>query len=165
MKNLGTFIVILIFIAGVWLIYDNWSLIKSDFFHNYGEVPNFKLYDYLGRPHLRSEFSGYPLVINSLAADTPFSGEELQAFATMQSELGEKNVILAINRGEPLSLAKNFTDRIGVTGSLIFLVDPGDTFYKAIGGYTMPETLFVDKEGEGKFRYSANENDLCDLIH
>ena len=65
----------------------------------------------------------------------------------MQSELGEKIVILAINRGEPLSLAKNFTDRFGVTGSLIFLMDPADSFYKAIGGYTMPETLFVDKEG------------------
>lgn len=147
MKNLNAAIVIMLFVAGSWLIYSNWSFIKSDFFHAYGEVPNFRFRDYLDRYHQRSEYLGYPLVINVWAADNPYAGEELTAFAQIQNELGEKIVVIAINRGEPLSTAKNFTDKIGVSGSIIFLMDPTDSFYKAMGGFQMPETIFADKEG------------------
>ena len=147
MKNLSAALVVMLFIAGSWLIYDNWSWIKSDFFHAYGEVPNFRFQDYLDKFHSRSEYLGYPLVINVWAADNPISAEELKALADAQAEFGDRIVVIAINRGEPLSFAKNFTDRLGVTGSIIFLMDPTDSFYKAIGGFQMPETLFVDREG------------------
>jgi len=147
LKNLGTALMIVILIAGFWFVYDNWSWIQSDFFQVYGNVPNFRLQDYLGRYHVLSEFAGYPLVINVWQADNPFAAEELRAFADIQLERGNKIVIIAINRGEPLSLAKGFTDKLGVTGNIIFLMDLSDSFYKALGGFQMPETLFINKEG------------------
>ena len=33
------------------------------------------------------------------------------------------------------------------TAKILFLVDPGDTFYKGVGGYAMPETVFYARDG------------------
>jgi len=38
-----------------------------------------------------------------------------------------------------------------VSDKLIFLLDPKDTFYKSIGGFAMPETLFVNSDGTINF--------------
>lgn len=147
MRNLGTAIFIIVFGAGGWLIYDNWHWINSNFLHSYPEIPNFYLQDYVDKYHALSEFSGRPLVINLWAADAPFSADELIDLASIQEELGDRLIVIAINRGESVGFAKNFTDRLSVSSRIFILLDPQDSFYKAIGGFQMPETLFVDKGG------------------
>lgn len=110
-------------------------------------VPEFALRDYSGNTVRVADFRGKPMVINAWAAWCPFCGKELQDFAVVQREFGDQVTIIAVDRAETLSAAKNFTDRLGVTGDLIFLLDSTDSFYASIGGFSMPETIFVDANG------------------
>ncbi len=111
------------------------------------KVPEFALKDYEGRVVSLDDFAGKPLVINSWAVWCPFCLEELDDFAAVQRELKDEVVIIAIDRAEPLATVKKFTDEIGVSDDLVFLLDPSDSFYTAMGGFAMPETLFVRADG------------------
>lgn len=93
-------------------------------------------------------FRGKPLVINSWAVWCPFCRQELPDFAALQKEFGDAVVIIAIDRGEPLEKAKSYTDELRITNDMTFLLDPPDAFYKAIGGFSMPETIFVTAAGD-----------------
>lgn len=108
-------------------------------------VPDFVLENYEGSIVKRTDFAGKPLVINSWAAWCPFCRKELADFAVIQKEFGDKTVIIAIDRAETKEVAKKYTDELGVTADMIFLLDPSDSFYQSIGGFSMPETIFVDK--------------------
>jgi thiol-disulfide isomerase/thioredoxin len=109
------------------------------------KAPNFKLLDYDGKIVSLADFAGKPLLINSWAAWCPFCRQELPDFAKAKKEFGDKVVIIAIDRAESRDTAKKYTDELGVTNDLIFLLDPSDSFYQSIGGFSMPETIFVDK--------------------
>lgn len=111
------------------------------------KVPDFALQDYDGETVRRADFAGKPLVINSWAAWCPFCKKELPDFVTVQKEFGDAVVIIAIDRAESLEVAKGYTDEQGTTNDLIFLLDPSDSFYRSIGGFSMPETIFVDRDG------------------
>lgn len=110
-------------------------------------APDFALKDYDGKTVQFADFAGKPLVINSWAAWCPFCKKELSDFAAVQKEFGERVVIVAIDRAEPLQVAKGFTDAAEISDEMIFLLDPEDSFYRAIGGFSMPETIFVDSDG------------------
>lgn len=125
----------------------NITVTKDTASTNSEKSPNFSLQDYSGKTVKLSDFAGKPLVLNAWAAWCPFCREELLAFATAQKEFGDKVVIIAIDRAESLRVAKGYTDQQGTTNSLIFLLDPSDSFYQSIGGFSMPETIFVDKNG------------------
>jgi len=114
----------------------------------FDKAPNFSLNDYSGNTVNLSDFQGTPLLVNSWAAWCPFCLRELQDFSTIQKEFNNQLVIIAIDRAESLSVAKNYSDDIGVTDDLIFLLDPSDSFYRSIGGFSMPETIFVNKDGD-----------------
>ena len=114
---------------------------------SFDPAPAFTLNDWNGNEVSLSDFKGKPLIINSWAVWCPFCVDELPDFAKLQEELGDRIVIIAIDRSEPTELQREFTDRMGVTSKLIFLNDPKDSFYKSIGGFSMPETLFVDADG------------------
>lgn len=112
-----------------------------------GAAPEFSLVDYNGKTVSLSDYKGKALVINSWAAWCPFCREELPDFAILQKEFANDIVVIAIDRAESLEKAKDYTDRIGVTDDMVFLLDPDDSFYRSIGGFSMPETLFVDTNG------------------
>jgi len=86
-------------------------------------------------------------VINSWAPWCPFCIDELPDFTTLQGEFGDQIIVIAVNRKESLSVSKKFSDELGVTNNMTFLLDPKDSFYQSIGGFSMPETLLVDREG------------------
>lgn len=109
-------------------------------------APDFRLQDYNGKTVSLADFSGKPVIVNSWAAWCPFCRQELPDFAALQKEFPDI-VVIAIDRAESLTTAKRYSDELGVTGKLVLLIDPSDSFYKAIGGFSMPETLFVDKDG------------------
>lgn len=111
------------------------------------KAPDFHLQDYSGKTVNLADFAGKPVVINSWASWCPFCREELPAFVTVQKELGNKVTIIAVDRQESLGVAKGYTDQQGTTNNLTFLLDPSDSFYQSIGGFSMPETIFVDKNG------------------
>lgn len=111
------------------------------------QVPNLSFTDYNGRTVALADFRGKPLVVNAWASWCPFCRKELPDFAAAQKEFGDKVVIIAVDRAEPLGTAKKYSDGLGVTNNLVLLLDPNDSLYQAIGGFSMPETIFVDKNG------------------
>jgi peroxiredoxin len=111
------------------------------------KAPDFSLKDYEGNVVSLADFSGKNLVINSWAVWCPFCVQELKDFATVQEEFGDQVTIIAIDRAEPIKTVKEFTDELELTDKLLFLLDPSDSFYANISGFTMPETIFVDSEG------------------
>ena len=101
---------------------------------------------YCGAPVSLDSFRGKPLVINSWAVWCPFCKQELPDFAALQSEFPDV-VVIAIDRAESLEMAKSYTDSLGISESMVFLMDASDDFYKNIGGFSMPETVFIDSGG------------------
>ncbi len=93
------------------------------------------------------DFKGKPLLINSWATWMPFSKDELVFMNTLQREYGEALTVLAINRMEDREVIKAYIATYGIGRDALFLVDPGDTFYKAVSGYAMPETILYDADG------------------
>lgn len=104
------------------------------------------LTDYSGAPVSLVDFRGTPLILNAWATWCPFCKQELPDFAALQEEFPAIKVV-AIDRQETLRQAKGYTDDVGVTLRMTFLLDPGDDFYRSIGGFSMPETVFIDGEG------------------
>lgn len=111
------------------------------------KAPAFSLKDYDGNTVSSADFAGKAMIVNSWAAWCPFCVDELPDFATIQGEFKDDLVIIAINRVEPIGTAKGFSDQLGVTNKLVMLLDPNDSFYRSIGGFSMPETIFVDADG------------------
>lgn len=150
MKNPIIIISVVVLALAGWLLISNTGQhqnmnsggsIKAD------KAPDFSLQDYNGKTISSADFAGKPLVINSWAAWCPFCRKELVDFAAAQKEFGDKVTIIAIDRAESRETAKKYSDELGVTNDLIFLLDSSDSFYQSIGGFSMPETIFVDKNG------------------
>lgn len=114
------------------------------------QAPAFSLQDYSGNTITLESLEGKHLVINSWAAWCPFCRDELPELVTIQEEFPD-TVVIAINRQETLGTAKKYSDELGVTEDLVMLLDPTDSFYRSIGGFSMPETIFVEPSGEIQF--------------
>lgn len=110
------------------------------------------LQSYDGKTVYLSAFRHPVLVVFAWASWCPYCGDEMRDLAALQARSGGSVRIVGVNRGEPLVDAKRFSDMLGVGDELALLLDPEDTFYKSIGGYAMPEFIFLDYRGEVVFR-------------
>jgi thiol-disulfide isomerase/thioredoxin len=99
-----------------------------------------------GNPVSLVAYKGKPLIINSWASWIPFSKDELKLLSLLQ-ESDDAVTVIAINRMENVATIKAYLDFIGKPEGIVFLSDATDTFYKAIQGYAMPETVFYDRDG------------------
>jgi peroxiredoxin len=109
--------------------------------------PNVELKDLKGNSLKLGDLEGKYLVINSWANWCSFCREELVNFAELQAEFKKDVLVVAVNRQDPLEKVKSFADEAGITSKILILLDPTDSFYRSIGGFTMPETVFVDTSG------------------
>ena len=99
-----------------------------------------------------AQYDGRVRVVNSWASWCPFCVNELPDFAKLANEYSvDEVVVLAINRKEQSSLARRYIDTLTDVKGVIFILDPSDSFYSKIGGFSMPETIFYDKEGNISF--------------
>ncbi len=94
-----------------------------------------------------SEYKGTPLIINSWATWMPFSKDELTLLAKAKTTYGDAVQIIAINRMEQAPVVSSYKSTFGLPDSIVFLMDPIDHFYKTVGGYAMPETIFYRADG------------------
>ncbi len=112
-------------------------------------VPDVDVVNASGDTVALSSFEGKPLIINSWATWCPFCIDELPDFALLENEFEGQVTVLAVNRRESVKKAESFLSSINLsTDSLTFLYDRRDNFYRKIGGFSMPETLFVNAKGE-----------------
>lgn len=111
-------------------------------------MSDFTFRDYGGTLVQLSSFRGVPVMINTWASWCVECIRELSDLAAIQKEFGEKIKIIAVNRGETYDVAFSHLWRAGLgIGALTFLSDPSDSFYTAIGGFSMPETVFINADG------------------
>ena len=111
-------------------------------------IPEFSLPDFSGNNVSLASLAGKNLVINSWAIWCPFCVDELPDFVSAQKEFGDRVLIIPIDRAESTKRQKDFLAGLGIdTNDLLFLTDKGDRFYRDIGGFSMPETLFVNEDG------------------
>ncbi len=108
-------------------------------------IPDIVVSDYDGKEIKLSELHR-KVLINVWASWCPFCKDEFQAFEKVKSQVGDAVTIIAINRAESLATAKKYSDELH-TPSIMYVLDAEDSFYGAIGGFSMPETLFVDENG------------------
>ncbi|MBI2048278.1 MAG: TlpA family protein disulfide reductase [Candidatus Sungbacteria bacterium] len=150
MSRFGKYVIIALIAAGILAVVFVTRLWKSQEPSSDGKLypaPQLVLKDYDGRDVALSDFRGRPIVVNAWAAWCPFCVKELPDFAALQEEFRDKIAVVAVDRAESLEVAKKFSDEAGVTGRIILLLDPSDSFYRSIGGFSMPETIFVDAGG------------------
>jgi|SRR3989344_3821147 len=111
-------------------------------------APDFRLPDYEGRAVSLSDFKGQKGVfVNFWASWCPFCVDEMPLMARVGEKYKGQYETMAINRGENLATAKEFSDQVGVTGKMTLLLDEKDSIYKQYNGFAMPYSLFIDKNG------------------
>ena len=111
-------------------------------------LSGFEFPNYDGELIRFADFNNKIIVANAWASWCPFCVNELPDFGELQKAFPDDVVVIAINRAEPTSTAKSFSDKLGLSDDYFFLVDPDDSFYKKIGGFSMPETLFINTNGD-----------------
>ena len=108
--------------------------------------------DYAGNKVFLSTFRHPILIVFSWASWCSYCSEEMTVLKDLKSRYGDSIRIVGINRGEPRTDAKSFSDTLALDDSMSLVLDPDDAFYKSIGGYAMPEFLFLDYRGEIVYR-------------
>ncbi len=96
---------------------------------------------------LHAVIGGRPAVINAWTSWCPFCTKELPDLVALQKEFGDAVVVIGVNRNEDQDDAEAYLRSIGAEEGLVYLYDPFDFLYQTIGGYVMPETIFVSPEG------------------
>lgn len=105
-----------------------------------------------GEPVSLDTYGGKVRVVNAWATWCPFCVKELQAFSQASATFDQNDVVfIAINRNESDAKAKAFVDKLPNTDGILFVQDHDDVFFKNIGGFSMPETIFYDKKGNVVF--------------
>jgi thiol-disulfide isomerase/thioredoxin len=111
------------------------------------EAPGVTLTSMSGEAVSLADSQGTIRVVNFWASWCPFCREELPALVSLQKEYSDRVTVLAINRKESRQRAQSYIDKHDLNGKLTFLLDPEDAYYKQVGGFAMPETLFIDERG------------------
>lgn len=109
-------------------------------------APDFSLPDDTGALVRLSSVPGTIRVVNFWASWSPYSASELPALVRLKEMYGDKITILALNRDTDPREGQVFLERLGQRGALLFVYDREDTYYKRVGGFNMPETLFVGED-------------------
>ena len=125
------------------------------FMHRYSVkgAPSFRreydlvLKTYDGKDVRLASFKNKILIVTAWASWCPYCKAEIENLSTLADTNKNDVQIIAVNRGESLSDAKPYSDRLVVPATVQFFLDPTDSFYKELGGYAMPETLFIDAYG------------------
>lgn len=103
--------------------------------------------DYSGKTVHFSDYKKKPLVVFMWASWCPYCNAEIENLGKLKGIFGDEVNTVAVNRGEAVAVAKEFSDKIIDTSGVVFLLDTQDALYKSIKGYAMPETIFIDAAG------------------
>jgi thiol-disulfide isomerase/thioredoxin len=142
-KYLLSFVVLAVVLVGGYLFFTNNTTPNSN------SLPDVTLTTLDGGEVTIDEFVGSSvLVVNSWASWCPFCVHELPDLVELQKEFGDQITVIGVNRRESPQETQQYLSELGIEEDLVYLYDIRDVWYKAIGGFSMPETLFVNSSGE-----------------
>jgi|GEM_PF-2908290 len=110
-------------------------------------VPDFTLPDASGNDVVLSKVAARVRVVNFWASWSPYSRNELAALARLKHAYGSDIEVVALDRDKTPAEGRAFIASLDLGPGLIFVYDHDDTYYRKVGGYNMPETLFIDTDG------------------
>ncbi len=134
-------------------------------------LPEFSFKDYDNRAVRSFDFRDLPLVVSSWASWCDMCMNGITTLAAAQRTYEGYVAVVAINRAESRAAAKRATDTLGVSEKLVLLLDPSDSFYASMHATTMPETLFISKDGRivdrirGPISREALDQKIQALLH
>lgn len=148
-RKIGAFLVVLAILAALGgAVYYFFFYMQLPDEATFKEEYQLVLQDYTGEDVRLSDFKRKVLVVFTWASWCPYCSAELQNLAQLKDTYGDDIQIIAVNRNEPLVEAKRYTDALSLPSSVALLLDPNDALYKDIGGYAMPETVFITPTGK-----------------
>ncbi len=123
--------------------------------------------DLNGNPVSLDAYLGKYLVVTSWASWSPFSTSDLQNLNEIAQDYSSDEIVfLAINRKETKEQAARFMATLPDLNKLVFVLDPRDNFYKAVGGYAMPEVVIYNQNAEviNHYRGVVEKEELKEAI-
>jgi cytochrome c biogenesis protein CcmG, thiol:disulfide interchange protein DsbE len=113
-----------------------------------GPAPAFKLPRLLGQGRLSDvDLDGSPYVLNFWATWCDPCRKEMPAFEKVWQEYKSRDVtVVGVNINDDLDAARDFARKLGVTYPLV--VDENDELATELGVKGLPQTFFVDAQGE-----------------
>jgi len=152
-KILIIFLVVTLILAAIltlYILHKKDNQVKEEtaalFSNPVGEAP---YTDLLGNPVELEQYLGKTLVVATWASWSPFSRDDLMGLNELAQNFNSEQVVfLAINRKETREQAGRYVNTLPELNNLIFVLDPRDHFYNAVGGYAMPELVVYNEKGE-----------------
>ncbi len=118
-----------------------------------------------GEPISLRDYLGKVIIVNSWASWSPQSAQELSKIADAREVFAEDDVVvLAINRAESKNTAQAFLRSINVADSVVLILDSQDNYYKTTAGFSMPETVFYDAQGNIIF-HKRGALETSEILH
>lgn len=160
MKLLLGIVLLVVVLVAAALLYRNLSAQYADNLSDSGQpeqtqkeepkipAPNFKMQNAQGEEVQLSDYFGKPIVLNFWASWCPPCKDEMPAFETVWKDLGDEVHFLMVNATsgrETEKTARAFVDEVGLTLPIYF--DRKDASGKIYNLYSMPTTIFIDKDG------------------
>jgi len=111
------------------------------------QAPKFKLQSISDAQVELKQFRGKVVVINFWASWCPYCVDEMPEFEKLRNEMGDKIVILGVNRAESLEKQNEFLNSLSAKITYTLLLDMNDDVSKSYDIRVMPTTFFLNENG------------------
>lgn len=111
---------------------------------------------------------GKIIIVYSWASWCPQCATDLPQFDSLSSEFASTGVsFIAMNRAETIQMSELFLSSLPALSNLRIVLDPTDHLFENIGGYTVPEIVIFDREGEEVYhsRGVFSKNEVRDTLN
>lgn len=153
MKRLLIFGLLVVLVGlGIWVLLrdgsSNVPYTEPDAVVGLPIAPDFSFPDASGKEIVLSEVMSPLRIVHFWASWDPSSAEALRTLAEIALEYADTVRVIALNRDAIPAEGEAYLERLALGGAITFAYDTQDTYYRELGGYNMPETVFLGSDGE-----------------
>ncbi len=139
-------------VVGFFVLFAATKLLRPSDSGQRGSLPSqgmqfadFELYDLNGVPVQLSQFRGHPTVVNFWASWCDPCRAEMPLLQSIHETYRDDLVLIGVNEGETLNMAKAFVDDNHLT--FLFLADENGDVGEQFHVRALPTTFFLDADG------------------